>query len=114
MKILDEVLEEVDAFLHLDFIHFEQILQRETRTFMEVLVPGPEFCLRLEECERRHLTHLQLEHSSLLLHVLCDFSSAELCADHPVLLRVFPLLLLDLHSADDVDIEATGSEKYVD
>lgn len=53
-----------------------------------------------EEFERRHLTHLQLEHSPLLLHLLCDFPSAELCSNHPVLLCVFPLLLFNLCSAE--------------
>lgn len=28
---LDEVLEKVDAFLHFDFVDFQEILQRETR-----------------------------------------------------------------------------------
>lgn len=31
VEILDEVLEEVDAFLHFDLVHFQEILQRETR-----------------------------------------------------------------------------------
>lgn len=47
-----------------------------------------------------HLTHLQLEEPTLLLHLLGDLSSAELGADHPVLLGVLPLLLLDLRSAE--------------
>lgn len=66
-----------------------------------------------EESERLHLTHLQLEHSSLLLHILCDFSSTELCSNHPVLLRVFPLLLLNLYSAENVETEAKEPNRSV-
>lgn len=47
-----------------------------------------------------HLTHLQLEETTLLLHVLGDLSTAELGADHAVLPRVLPLLLFDLRPAD--------------
>lgn len=32
VEILDEVLQEVDAFLHFDLVHFEEILKPETRT----------------------------------------------------------------------------------
>lgn len=53
-----------------------------------------------ETFERRHLTHLQLEESSLLLHLLSDLSSAELGANHPVLLGVLPLLLLNLRTVE--------------
>lgn len=43
-----------------------------------------------------YLTHLELEKTSFLLHLLGDFSSSDLSADHPVLLGVFSLLLLYL------------------
>lgn len=43
-----------------------------------------------------YLTHLELEETALLLHLLCDFSPGDLRADHPVLLGVLSLLLLDL------------------
>lgn len=43
-----------------------------------------------------YLTHLELEETPLLLHLLCDFSAGDLRADHPVLLGVLSLLLLDL------------------
>lgn len=47
-----------------------------------------------------HLAHLKLEDSSFLLHLLGDLSSAELGANHPVLLGMFPLLFLDLCAAE--------------
>lgn len=53
----------------------------------------------------RYLTHLQLEQSALLLHLLGDFSSGDLRSDHSVLFGVLSLLLLDLcsekHKKDD-------------
>lgn len=41
------------------------------------------------------LTHLELEETPLLLHLLSDFSASDLGPDHPVLLGVLSLLLLD-------------------
>lgn len=57
-------------------------------------------------CDVAHLTHLQLEETTLLLHVLGDLSAAELGADHAVLPRVLPLLLLDLGPADVTNMAA--------
>lgn len=95
---LDEVLEEVDAFLHLDLVHFQEILRRgeKIHQILKVLNSPCE----AETFWRAHLTHLQLEESPLLLHLLGDLSSAELGANHAVLLGVLPLLLLDLRSGE--------------
>lgn len=46
------------------------------------------------------LTHLQLEESPLLLHLLCDFRPADLRPDHPVLSCMLLLLLLYLGAAN--------------
>lgn len=59
----------------------------------------------LELCWNRsqdtaHLAHLQLEQPPLLLHLLCNLSTAELSANHPVLPGMLPLLLLSLRSAE--------------
>lgn len=48
-----------------------------------------------------YLTHLELEETPLLLHLLCDFSAGDLRADHPVLFGVLSLLLLDLCTETD-------------
>lgn len=55
--------------------------------------------LGYRSCDVAHLTHLQLEETTLLLHVLGDLAAAEFGADHAVLPRVLPLLLLDLGPA---------------
>lgn len=54
------------------------------------------------------LTHLELEESPLLLHLLCDFRPTDFRPDHPVLSCVFLLLLLYLGAANDIrELECT-------
>lgn len=43
-----------------------------------------------------HLAHLELEETSLLFHLLCNFSPCDLRADHSVLFGVLTFLLLNL------------------
>lgn len=43
-----------------------------------------------------HLAHLELEETSLLFHLLCNFSPGDLRADHSVLFGVLTFLLLNL------------------
>ena len=52
---------------------------------------------------RPYLAHLELEEAPLLLHFLRDLGAGDLRADHPVLLGVLPLLLLNFGTVTEAD-----------
>lgn len=51
-----------------------------------------------------HLTHLKLKEASLLLHLFCDLSSANLRSDQSVLFGMFALFFLNLISVKKTEI----------
>lgn len=100
MKKLDEVLQEVNAFLDFYLIDLEQVLETERKKPIGPLRGGSNAGGRTScHVTQPHLAHLQLEEASLFLHVLGNLAAAELGADHAMLPGVFPLLLLNLRPA---------------
>lgn len=80
-------------------------------------------CLMLGYCEETnqkmflhfttHLAHLELEETSLLFHLLCNFSPCDLRADHSVLFGVLTFLLLNLCTVTEERLITNCSHKVL-
>lgn len=60
-----------------------------------------------------HLAHLELEESSLLFHLLCNFCPCDLRADHSVLFGVLTFLLLNLCTVTEERLITNCSRKVL-
>ena len=60
VEILDQVLEKVDTFLHLDFIHLQEILQREAREEAAAAAAADSLCLDVAEDEKCSIVQLEI------------------------------------------------------